>query len=75
MVESSGDVMTRNQSAGLGAALADGWPFNSQNALESELLEQTFARMERELFCVALVNLGRTEQSGRIEEAGLRPDA
>ena len=75
MVESSGNVMMRNHSVGPGAGPLDDWPFNSQNTLESELLEQTFARMERELFCVALVNLGRIEQSGRIEESGLHPDA
>jgi hypothetical protein len=72
MVESSGSVLTRNPSVGPGAAPSDDWPFSQQNTFESELLEQTFARMERELFCVALANLGRTVQRGEVEEGSLR---
>jgi hypothetical protein len=75
MVESSGSVLTRNPGVGPGAASPDDWPFSQQHTFESEPLEQTFARMERELFCVALANLGRTAQSGEVEEGYLHPAA
>ncbi len=48
MVESSVDLMMRDQPVRLGAAPATDPPFNMQKIPGSELLERTVARIERE---------------------------